>query len=275
MLPNFLIIGAPKTGTTSLYHYLRSHPRIFLSEAKELDFFVERLNWPRGVEWYERQFSGAAGAIAVGEASPRYSMYPHHSGVVERVAALLPDAKLIYIVRDPIERMISNYQHRARRGAERRPLADALLSDPYYLDPSRYFMQIQQYLRYYQPEHLLVVQSERLATNREAEVARVCEFLGVPADVDMRLLQQEHNVTRNAVTPRRFVAPVMQHRWWTPVVQRAPASLKRAGKRLTHRPPRRGILPPACTDELRARLRDDVAELRAFVETEFDGWGIA
>ena len=70
MLPNFLVIGAAKAGTTSLYHYLRGHPQVFMSERKELNFFVENDGWVKGTSWYERQFEGAGDAVAVGEATP-------------------------------------------------------------------------------------------------------------------------------------------------------------------------------------------------------------
>ncbi|MDQ4058746.1 MAG: sulfotransferase, partial [Actinomycetota bacterium] len=75
-VPNFLIIGAMKAGTTSLYHYLRSHPEVFMPAVKELDFFVEDINWRRGLSWYRRQFASAPPeARAVGEASTNYSKY--------------------------------------------------------------------------------------------------------------------------------------------------------------------------------------------------------
>src|SRR4051812_36085465 len=99
MLPNLIIIGAARAGTTSLYHYLRSHPEIWMSPEKELYFFVEDHNWKRGIEWYERHFP--AGTPVRGEASTFYTHFPIRPGVPERIAALLPSAKLIYLVRDP------------------------------------------------------------------------------------------------------------------------------------------------------------------------------
>src|SRR5205809_5721571 len=81
-LPTFLVIGAMKAGTDSLWHYLRAHPRVHMSETKELDFFVSELNWRRGLPWYRSRFSGAsADAVAVGEASTSYSKHPVYAGV--------------------------------------------------------------------------------------------------------------------------------------------------------------------------------------------------
>src|SRR3954463_6324498 len=86
MLPNFLIIGAMKGGTTSLYHYLRPHPEVFMPVTKELHFFVAEKNLLLGPGWYERRFRGAGDAIAVGEASTDYTKYPLYQGVPERIA---------------------------------------------------------------------------------------------------------------------------------------------------------------------------------------------
>jgi hypothetical protein len=89
-LPSFLIIGAMKAGTTSLYHYLKSHPQIHMSRIKELDFFVTELNWGRGLDWYSQQFSGiGTNVLAAGEASTNYTKYPRYKGVPERISMTL------------------------------------------------------------------------------------------------------------------------------------------------------------------------------------------
>lgn len=121
MLPNFLIIGAAKSGTTSLYRYLRDHPQVFMAHSKELKFFASRTRWGFGPGWYAWQCSDADGAVAIGEASPSYTRYPQRRGVPERVAQVLPDARLVYLIRHPIERMRSHYLHRIlREGGGRR-----------------------------------------------------------------------------------------------------------------------------------------------------------
>ena len=87
-LPNFLVIGAMKAGTSSLYQYLRAHPQIFMPAAKELSFFAYEPNARHDLEWYRRQFAPAGeGAVALGEASTMYTKFPRHPGVPERIAA--------------------------------------------------------------------------------------------------------------------------------------------------------------------------------------------
>src|SRR5918999_1701883 len=198
MLPNFLIIGASKAGTTSLWAYLREHPQVFMCEPKELHFFVADMNWTRGLRWYERHFEGAGKAIAVGEACGAYARYPLRPGVPARIAEVLPETRLIYLVRHPIKRMISNYILNVRLAVEREASIDrALLSDPQYLDASRYAMQIEQYLPYFDREQLLIIQSEELSEARGPTLQLIFEFLKVDGGWVPDNLDQEYNITRS------------------------------------------------------------------------------
>src|SRR5690606_18287453 len=95
-LPNLIVIGAQKCGTSGLHYHLSLHPQVSMSKPKELNFFIAERNWPRGEAWYRRQFDPRAKVR--GESSPNYTAYPQHTGVPERMHSLVPDAKLIYIV---------------------------------------------------------------------------------------------------------------------------------------------------------------------------------
>jgi len=142
-LPDFLVIGAMKCGTTSLYHYLREHPQVFMPQLKAPEFFAEASNWHRGVDWYRRQFAGAgAEVLAIGEASNVYTKYPRYMDVPARIAGHIPDARLIYVVRDPVERIRSHYRTRVAEGTESTPFDVAVFENPIYLDYSRYAMQV-------------------------------------------------------------------------------------------------------------------------------------
>ena len=106
-LPTFLVIGAPKAGTTSLHDHLRGHPDVFMPTRKEPDFFFRDAAWREGIASYARLFRRAGSVTAVGETSTSYSRYPHVPDVPERIALVVPDARLIYLVRHPVERMVS------------------------------------------------------------------------------------------------------------------------------------------------------------------------
>ena len=288
-LPTFIVIGAMKAGTTSLYHYLRNHDEIFMSRIKELDFFVTESNWSRGLDWYRHQFSGAGDAVARGEASTLYPKFPEYRGVPERIASLLPDVRLVYVVRDPIVRLRSHYQHRVMTGAEKAPPEIALLQNPTYLNCSRYAMQLEQYLDHFPREQILVVASESLRTDRRATVQEVYRFLGVDPTYLPDVLDKEFYRTEQRRNYPRMV-------WWARrLAKRHLPQAKRAKEIvdsvLTRRAPvaapvaRAGSLDGGATDaavlspDLRKRLaellHDDVAKMRAYMPAGFDGWGLA
>ena len=190
MLPNLIVIGAAKCGTTSLHEYLDEHPQIAMSREKELHFFVDRKNWNRGLAWYEAQFD--ASAPVRGESSPGYSAYPLYEGVAERMAATIPEAKLVYLVRDPVERVVSHYTHRTVNWPEMGTLEEAL-ADPHVREwlvtPSRYWLQLEQYLEHFQPEQILVVDSDEL----RASLPRIFELAGVDPSFRSPGFERAHN----------------------------------------------------------------------------------
>ena len=285
-LPNFLIIGAMKAGTTSLYHYLRAHPQVFMSSVKELDFFAHEPNRSRSLDWYRRQFAPAEpDSVAIGEASTIYTKYPRFPGVPERIAVQVPEVRLIYVVRHPIERIRSHYQHQVAVGAERAPFERAVFDNPIYLDYSRYAMQIDQYLPHFPRDQMLVITSEDLRHKRLATVRRVYEFLGVEPDYTPPNLYREFYRTGERVT-----YPPLAWRIRRALKRHLPAS-KRAKELVDApfaqwlrrvRPEKEGArasgaqsIPEEIRDLLVGLLEEDVRRLRGYVGSGFDGWGIA
>src|SRR2546427_5443241 len=141
MLPNFFVIGAMKAGTTALWSYLGQHPSVYVA-TKEPNFFA--FAWDRGQDWYESLFEGASGEPARGDISPSYTQYP--KGVPARIASLVPDARLIYSLRHPIERIQAHYLHAVVGGKEHRPIELALDETPWYVTCSKYSTWIKHYL---------------------------------------------------------------------------------------------------------------------------------
>jgi hypothetical protein len=282
-LPNFLIIGAMKAGTTSLYQYLRPHPEVFMSTVKELDFFIEEGNWRRGLGWYGKQFRAAhPQAVAVGEASTGYTKHPHFRGVPERIAAHLPDVRLIYIVRHPIERIRSHYQHHVIKGLEKNSVDRAILKNPLYADCSRYALQVEQYLPYVPRDRLLVVTSESLRSDRTATIRRVYTFLGVAPDFVPPTLDREYYRTEE----RPVYPPNLRRLWrtarrWMPAVERFKDFANSVGGRRRRRVSggfgpgnNDGLIPEHVRSILEQQLRDDVARIKEYLPPGFDGWGL-
>lgn len=168
-MPNLIIIGGLKCGTTSIHHYLGLHPEIQMSKPKELNFFVTELNWDLGLDWYASRFDDRFKVR--GESSPHYTNLPRYEGVPERIRTNCPDAKLIYMVRDPIKRILSHWMHATGAGYETRDMVE-VLSDPntQYVNRSRYWMQLQPYLETFDRGQIEVITQEesssRTATGR-------------------------------------------------------------------------------------------------------------
>ena len=178
-LPNTIVIGAGKCGTTSLHYYLSLHPEIHMSAEKELNFFITERNWHEGIDWYRANFQTAARIL--GESSPGYTAYPEHQGVPERMHAIVPDARLIYMVRDPIDRMISHYIHEYSIGREHRPIQETL-ADPeanQHVLTSNYLLQLNQYLKFYSKSRILIIPLEHLSQNRAETLKKLFRFLEV------------------------------------------------------------------------------------------------
>jgi hypothetical protein len=189
-LPNLIVIGGLKCGTTSLHHYLSLHPEIAMSRPKELNFFVAELNWELGREWYASHFDRAAPVR--GESSPHYTNLPRFAGVAERMKSVIPEARIIYMVRDPIDRMLSHYLHNAGAGYESRGLDEAL-SDPdgSYLARSRYAMQVEPYLAAFGADRVAIVSREELRDERAATMRRVFELCGVDPSFQSAQFERE------------------------------------------------------------------------------------
>jgi hypothetical protein len=198
-LPDFLILGAQKAGTTALYAYLRWHPGITGPAWKEVSYFDR--HYRRGGRWYRGHFPIRRGDRIVGEASPGYLFHPL---APERVQATVPDVKLIVLLRDPVDRALSHYHHEVGLGREPLTFEEAIDAEPErtrgeeerllrepdyfshawwdytYLARGRYAEQLERWLAVFSREQLLVIPSDELAAEPGQTYGRALEFLGAP-----------------------------------------------------------------------------------------------
>lgn len=178
-LPDFLIIGACKAGTTTLWKYLQRHPQIGMLDPKEPEFFSKSEHYSKGIDWYKRLFAAIPEGVVCGEASTTYSRHPHFGDVPSRIYAHAPNVRLIYMLRHPVERTYSHYQHRMRLNVPRMTFEEALESDPMFLDSSLYLMQMEQYLARFDRSQLLPVLLDDLSADPERTLRMIQDFLGV------------------------------------------------------------------------------------------------
>lgn len=206
MMPNFFIVGAARSGTTSLDRYLSQHPEIYIPRGKEVHFFAaehfpctgpgdERLNKRviHDQDHYAQLFTEVRGEKAIGEASVFYLSF---AGTAERIAQAVPDAKIIISLREPVERAYSAYMHLVRDGRETLGFAEGLSQEQerkqkgfeplwWYKELSLYYEQVKRYLEVFGRERVKVLLYDELCDNPGQMLREVFVFLGVKEDVDI------------------------------------------------------------------------------------------
>ena len=178
--PEGFLIGAQKAGTTTLAALLDQHPNIVLSNPKEPDYFT--LHWEKGLDWYRRCFPSSEGTLI--DASVSYSMAASKEwdekrelDVPRRIHEASPNARLIYVVRDPAERCYSAYWHEVRARGEKRSLREAVRQRAYFTMGSYYSLQIGRYLPYFPIERFLILRFEDVIHHPAAAARRCASFL--------------------------------------------------------------------------------------------------
>lgn len=201
-LPNFICPGAQKAGTSSLHDILIQHPDIYLPAQKETKFFQDDKLYRKGIEFYEREFfSGWSGQKAIGEVDPSYLFFEYVPARLRK--ELGGDIKLLFMLRDPVKRALSQYYQALRVGSERESFEKAVMAvnsgkldstlstiRRRYITRGFYATQIKRYLEFFPKENMFFILFETdFLKNREVTVARIMDFLGVERialDVDIR-----------------------------------------------------------------------------------------
>jgi hypothetical protein len=301
-LPNFLIIGAAKAGTNALYHYLRQHPQVYMSPWKEPKFFAFESEAELGFRAadgkdapvnasvildqaeYEKLFDEAGdGELARGEASTHY-LYVEKSPA--RIKGLIPDAKLIAVLRNPVDRAFSSYQHLVRDDLEPLDFGAALDAEPEriadhyaylyrYTDMGFYSGQLDRYDKTFPESQLCVLLYDDLRSDPEGTCRRIFSFLGVDESF-VPDMSGEYN--RSGVPKHRFVqrllnpsAP-MKRRLWKVTPRFARERLLDAQTRMVNRNLERQTIPERERDRLREVFRDEVGRLEQRLERDLSHW---
>ncbi len=190
-LPDFVIVGSAKAGTTTLYEYLLRHPALFMSQPKEPEFFSHDENFAKGLDWYASLFEGAAADQRVGEASTAYTCSPRYPHTFERMKAVLPDAKLVFMVREPVARAYSGYVQELKNKVFLEDHAGPPLSfeqrleqERYYLDVSDYALQYEAMRAFYDADQIDVVVFEEFVADPASVLPRIAEHIGLTSAGD-------------------------------------------------------------------------------------------
>jgi hypothetical protein len=268
-LPDFLIIGAQRCGTTSIARWLGEHPQIFLG-AKEVHFFDA--GYERGTAWYAERFADAPSGSIAGEATPNYIFFPE---VPARMAAVVPEARLVAILRNPVDRAYSHYWHERRRGREHLSFESALDAEPErtsrgdafararpaYLARGRYREQLERVTEHFPLSQLHVMLFDDVRAAPHRAYADLCRFLGVDAKFVPRSIGSRENAS-TAARSRLF------HR----VVSSGPALLARGLGRRNASVEGYPTMSPELRRRLLATMARSNAELEAWLGVDLSSW---
>ncbi len=268
---DFIIVGAMKSGTTSLGFHLGRHPQVCIPRG-EVHFFENEKNYRKGLGWYERQIRRheTGRTVVRGE---KTTAYTYHPDVPERIHRAFPQTRLVWILREPVERAYSNYIHAFRTGAVRGSFEEAVENEAEqmkksiyfgFLERSRYAKQIARYLKYFSRERMHFILFEHFIRNVGDELGRLFDFIGVTEE-GFALKDEPRG---RAIMPRwqssvyltrRFLGPGIVHQ----TVTFANTALKKPGYEK---------LDPAYKAELKKRFVDDNAELTAITGLDLSVW---
>src|SRR5450631_423733 len=287
--PSLFLIGAMKSGTRYLTKLLKSHPSIFMSDPEEPSYFVEQAQlrkvwaemWDGGYwkeENYLRLFQAAENETILRESSTNYTKLPLITGVPERIHKFDPDARFIYVMRDPVERTRSHYWQGVGRG-ERRSMLDAIKEEPLYCDVSYYAMQLTPFIKKFGRKRIHLLTFEELTSYPKETMKDIWKWLEIDSSVDPSGVDQPENVTPELVNmatmfgvPQRLrFLPIMRS-----IIPRLPPLIRRWGQKGI-RLARRQIDPSAIdTSDVIAFLRPiqttQTEELVQLVGRDFPEW---
>lgn len=194
-LPDFIIVGAMKCGTTTLQTQLAAQPGVFMSTPKEPNYFSDDDVFALGADWYRGLFDAAPQEALKGEASTHYTKLPTYPQTVSRMTAQLPDLKLIYMIRNPVARAVSHYIHAWSMREVGDDAAAAFRDHSMFVDYGRYAMQIAPFIEAYGRENVHLTCLEAFKADPAAEFAQIAAFLNLPEGTVWREEVEAQNVS--------------------------------------------------------------------------------
>ena len=210
-LPDFYIIGAMKCGTTTLHDQLALQPQFFMATPKEPNFFSDDDIYAKGFDWYQDLFANAPAGAIRGESSTHYTKLPTHPHTIDRLAKATPGAKFIYVMRHPIDRLISHYIHAWSERETSAPIDKAVDNLPRLTEYSRYAYQLKPWINRFGKENILPVFFERMTAHQQEELSRVAAFLGAEGEVTWREAQDPSNVSSKRMRKHPALAALIDN----------------------------------------------------------------
>ena len=282
---DFIGIGASKAGTTWLGHMIGDHPELCMSEPKEVHFFNDRLafrtnilkpNYKKGIDWYRKYFNHCAPGSIKGEITPRYFTDPV---VPERIKALNPNVKILVCIRNPVDRIYSHY-HFAKSFLQKedRPMLQAVMEEPEYLDMSMYHHNISMYLEHFPREQFFFVWFEDIRNRPEQLLSELYAFLGVNPDYRPKGMVEKSNPARRSRYAWLQSGIRRLHYFMVSIgLSGTIRWLKRAGMKdlvmwFNSKPIKKEPMPPEAKAYIIDKVREDVSQLEKLLNRDLSHW---
>lgn len=274
MRADFILIGAQKSGTTSLATQLAAHPEVCFAKVKEPGYFNDSSDWRTGLARYHSLYMPQPGQLC-GEASTMYSFLPEYVDTHMRLYEYNPDLKLIYMMRQPVKRIFSHYTHNLVRSLEKDEPQTAMLSDPRYINRSRYAVQIRPYIELFGRQNVLMLIFEEYVADQDATLRQVAEFLGILSE---DFSGMDTSPKHKSVGTPYLKSPLIEKwagsvifqslRSYIPASIRQPIRYRFFSNRLDEAP----LFSPKLMHMLWQFLVDDVASIEKIVGRRLDCW---
>lgn len=300
LLPNFLIVGAAKCGTTALYHYLGQHPEVFLTPIKETNFFAQKgkkvdFNGPKDnlgnhrrtiteIVDYNNQFINVTDEKAIGEICPSYLYF---KDAPKNIKEHIPEVKIIAILREPVSRAFSAWVHLTRDGREHLSFSDAIVDEPrrikdswsgiwHYIEAGKYYGQLKRYYDSFPKENIKVIIYEDFKKNPLRVYKEICDFIGVKSSFEpnMNVKYNTGSLSKNSFLTHLFMKPNFLKTSFKnifPFFVQKKVELFLLRSSLINIP----TLSKQNKKELQSLFIDDMNKLEELINVELSGWKIS
>lgn len=279
MLPNFICPGVQKSATTTLFEILRQHPAIYLPSRKEVHFFDSDAAYQRGIRFYQSKYYPQTDAEIVGDITPNYIFSEECPSRIHRF--LGSDIKLLFLLRDPVQRAYSHYWMNVRKGFERESFGETIrLEDKRcresrrsrmvysYTERGLYFRQIQRFLAYFPKDRMKFVLFEEFCADIPGTIREILVYLGVDPDVALNYFFESNPVSM----PRHRLVNNLIYRW--PTRKLLPGEFKNRIDRLNSVPFQKPPMAKETRDDLARIFADDINSLEEFLGRSLEGWRV-
>ena len=264
---NLFVIGAMKSGTTSLCQYLATHPDIFMVSVKEPMHFSREENWSQGHETYLRLFADANKEMYIGEGSTEYSKRPFREGVAQRIYEFNSSAQIVYVLRDPFDRIVSQHKHMVKTENESRSLREIIQNRSDYLTNSYYAYQIRPYLKLFGRESVYLDTFEALKVSPASFCKRLFCWLGIDSDYVPPTLNQRFNVSPTIINTLDGNSLVVKLLSSLKRVYAIDTMTPRAIRKLIKK-----VIPQRITDFESTEIQDEIVKIRAILQPLLSKW---